>query len=86
MTPLKTPLALLCTFALSAQTAAAAAPCGYAALQINPLSAARTDVYVGQGKRIEVSFANEVTNEVATAQMIETFPESNLKIRTIANN
>ena len=79
MTSLKTPLALLCTFALSVQ--AAAAPCGYAALQINPLSAARTDIYVGQGSRIEVSFANE-----ATTPTVETFPESNLKIRTIANN
>jgi hypothetical protein len=91
MTPLKTPLALLCTFALSVH--AAAAPCGYAALQINPLSAARSDIYVGQGKRIEVSFANESANEVtsdvakvATAQTVETFPESNLKIRNIATN
>ena len=79
MRRIKYPLALLCVCSLSLQ--AAAATCGYAALPIDPLSAARTDVYVGQGKQIEVSFANE-----ATGQPVETFPESNLKIRRTANN
>lgn len=80
MTALKYPAALLCTFfALSLH--AAAAPCGYAALAIEPLSATRTDVYAGQGERVEVSFANETTT-----QPVETFPDSNLKIRQTGSN
>ena len=74
MTSLKYLLVLLCTFAPSLQ--AAAAPCSYSALAIDPLSATRTDVYAGQGKQVEVSFTNE-----ATTQPVETFPDSSLKIR-----
>jgi hypothetical protein len=79
MTFFKYPFALLCGLSLSLQ--AAAAPCGYAALEINPLSAARTETYVGYGKKVEVLFANEATDPV-----VETFPESSLKVRHIATN
>jgi len=76
MTLLKYPLALLCSFAVCLQ--AAAAQCSYAALMIDPLSAARADVYVGRGKHVEVFFTNE-----AATQAVETFPESTLEIRHI---
>lgn len=79
MRRIKYPLALLCVCSLSLQ--AVAATCHYSVLPIDPLSAARTDLYVGRGKQFEVSFANE-----ATAQPVETFPESNLKIRRAATN
>ena len=75
MTKLKLPLVLL---AIVATNVHAATPCSYAPLAIEPSSAARNDVFSGQGKRIEVSFANE-----ATTQPVETFPESNLKIRQL---
>lgn len=74
MSALKIPLALLCVATLSAQ--AAGASCGYTALDVKAPDAARISPYVGQGQRIEVQFDNESTDA-----QIETFPESNLKIR-----